>query len=341
MSFSRVKPSGWGDHDRLNKKLLTALDGYISQALDTRAHQTADLNSDVTMTNGSMQFVSGSSLKVNDPTSITITDGYLKSGAELNFGSLGTNTIAITGDHTLSNTEYNNMSLIFTGLVSNFFTITFPAKTSMVYAIDNQCTGTDGYLLLKKSGSSTSIQVKNGQKNIIYSDPTDLLSASSIPVINVIDTKSVNYGGENTFNTQIGSSNSPSYQKLYNAGGTATSNVFFEARVGDIFQVILFGVISADNGAPAITPSLISNVGYGSYSTFNNENNFSLNQKLLSSEISRGSTGGLTNSDTGIATFTAITPGRHEFTILFASKSSPYNMYVYVAQMEVTQYRNS
>ncbi|WP_455363612.1 hypothetical protein [[Eubacterium] cellulosolvens] len=118
-----------------------------------------------------------SSIIVTDGTNF-FTVGYGQSSASA-FDFIEIN-VAGSGDYTLSGVELNRVSYRFTGTLTGNRNIIVPGSVQQ-YWVDNSTSGAFSFFV-KTAPQVTPIQVLQGDRNILYCDGTDVVSAESATV---------------------------------------------------------------------------------------------------------------------------------------------------------------
>jgi len=236
MAITRVKTGGWKYGDNLTSSQLNDLDTNVTYGLDKRVGETDTLSSDVTV-DGSLTFNAGSSL-ILDPSTVTIGDGVLSTGAEL-IGDdsvsdplrFGYNEVTISSPTvTLTATEYNTFNIKFVGVLTADTQITFPATAGYAKIIDNATTG-DYELSVIASGSSNKIVINQGKQKLVFCDGTNLIVGSDSSTYSLISY--FNKKQSSVFGTFVATINSTSYILI--DSGYSTS--FTDVQLGDIFKI--------------------------------------------------------------------------------------------------------
>ena len=166
-------------------------------------------------------------------------------------------TIAVTGGtYTLSGSELNRIAYKFTGTLASNATIVVPA-TVQQYWVNNATTGAFT-LSLQASGSGSSTAVNQGETAILYSDGTDIISATtSSPFAGVLP---VAQGG-------TGASSAGSARTNLGATGIGSA-VFTAATTADARTAIAAAASGANSDITSLsgltTPLSVAQGGTGS-----------------------------------------------------------------------------
>jgi hypothetical protein len=118
-----------------------------------------------------------SSIIVTDGTNF-FTVGYGQSSSSV-FDFIEIN-VAGSGDYTLSGVELNRISYRFTGILTGNRNIIVPGSVQQ-YWVDNSTSGAFSFFV-KTAPQVTPIQILQGDRNILYCDGTDVVSAESATV---------------------------------------------------------------------------------------------------------------------------------------------------------------
>lgn len=154
----------------------TAGDGWFVQVHNAgQGDLTVDPNGSETINNGSTLL-----LQPGDSATV-ISDGLewftIGLGQQAVFAFDYTSIAVTGGTYTLSGSELNRIAYKFTGALTSNVTIVVPA-TVQQYWVNNATTGSFT-LSLKAAGGATSTAVNQGETAILYSDGTEIISATT------------------------------------------------------------------------------------------------------------------------------------------------------------------
>lgn len=211
--------------------------------------------------NGSETINNGSTLLLQPGDSATvISDGLewftIGLGQQAVFAFDYTSIAVTGGTYTLSGSQLNRIAYKFTGALTSNVTIVVPA-TVQQYWVNNATTGSFT-LSLKAAGGATSTAVNQGGTAILYSDGTEIISATtSAPFAGILPV------------TQGGTGASTASSARTNLGATGIgSSVFTAATTADARTAIAAAASGANSDITSLTglttPLSVAQGGTGS-----------------------------------------------------------------------------
>jgi len=234
MSFTRANILGWFKTDTLTSDQINQIDDDLSHAIDTRDGYSNDVYSTVVV-KGDWTFESGSSVLIEDGTTLAIADGTLAIDAEI-IGytkpvRLGVATEAITSvSHTVSAASYKKHVIILTGSLTGNTAVVLPELAGYSKIIHNQCT-MNGYNLAVRTVSNLGVTLPTGKATLIYCTG-DTIVEGITKESNVV--KDIFYNAETSaYGTtyQTFTTGTPTYL------GGAYEEVFYNTAIGDQFEI--------------------------------------------------------------------------------------------------------
>lgn len=195
MSINRVNPNGWQYRKSLTSAQINQLDTNTTYGLDKRDGYTDSLESSVTVeSDGYITFADDGYLSIIQPENVSIGDGVLSIGAELN-GDVNQNDTLRFGfadqtvtspTTTVANAAYNKFAIRLNGTLTADTDVILPAIAGYTKVIDNQTANnlnqlnsdgyniSDGYLLTVKTPSGNGVVLNGGKSALVYCDGTDI-----------------------------------------------------------------------------------------------------------------------------------------------------------------------